>query len=54
MAWLGWYPNKPLHWLGYDLYKLWLCVNHCLCNPNKPNYVGLDEFYCILGYGEVC
>ena len=30
----------------------WISVNHYLCKSVKPNCFGLNEFYCILGYGE--
>ena len=30
---------------------IWISVEHCLCKFDKPNYVGLCEFYGILGYG---
>ena len=30
---------------------IWLSVNHFLRKSDKPNCVGLTEFYCILGYG---
>ena len=30
---------------------IWLSVNHYLCKFDKPNCVGLTEFYYILGYG---